>query len=190
MWESSKSRLLDTCKGGRSSEWTKARQVTILADQGIIPHYPRKKIEQVWWGESEPTAVLWLPEKPLVTNPGKSDEARSQVSGPGLGSARIMGGHTTTSSKDLRLNVAPEIRDGWKIMAMLLPALPHSLALSHLTAPRSQGSQTPGSTGGREVTGPVGALQALTFFFFSKLIKVIVLRILLKSGNILLIVMN
>lgn len=177
---SSKSRLLNTCKGGRSWGWTQARQVSILTDQGTVPQYPRMKIEQVWWWESEPTEALTLPEKPLATNPGKSDKSKSQVSGPGLGSARTMAGHRTTSSKDLRLNVAAEIKDGWNIMTMLLPALPHSLPLSPPTAPRSQGlehsSQAPGSRGGGEVTGPVGAVRAL--IFFSNLIRAIVLGIL------------
>lgn len=136
---SSKSRLLNTCKGGRSWGWTQARQASILTDQGTVPQYPRMKIEQVWWWESEPTEALSLPEKPLATNPGKSDKSKSQVTGPGLGSAKIMAGHRTTSSKDLRLNVAAEIKDGWKIMTMQLPALPHTLPLSPPTAPRLQG---------------------------------------------------
>lgn len=38
----------------------------------------------------------------------ESGKARSQVIGPGLGLARIMSEHRTTSSKDLTLSVAPE----------------------------------------------------------------------------------
>lgn len=89
-----------------------------------------------------------------MTNPGESGKARSQVNGPGLRLARIMSEHRTTTSKDLRLNVAPETK-GVKDHDSAAP----SSALSHPAQ-----AARPWQKAGGEVTELVGALWALTFF--------------------------